>query len=125
MLYRALPLCLALGLALMVASAVAQEKDKGSKPARAKTHNGVLVKVDAAKGLLVVRDRRRHKHEHTVARDAEITCDGKKVKLADLEPGLWITVTLSATDKNTVTKIAASTKKGRPRDTKKDSGKKE
>jgi hypothetical protein len=112
---RALPLSLALGLAVLVASAAAQEKDRGSKPVKPKTHNGVLVKVDADKGLLVVRDRRMLKHEHNVAPDADITCDGKKCKLADLKPGLRITVTLSSTEKNTVTKITATTRKGKPR----------
>ncbi|HJZ92331.1 MAG TPA: hypothetical protein VKE40_15755 [Gemmataceae bacterium] len=69
----------------------------------AKTHEGHVVKV--APGKLTMMDKDKKEHTHDVAREAEITLDGKKVALTDLTPHTHVVVTMD--DKHAVTKIEA------------------
>jgi hypothetical protein len=106
MLYRAL----SLGLVLVAGAAFAADPPPGG--AKGKTHAGFVVKVNAAKGLLIMRGLKdKEEHEHHVAKGADITCDGKTCTLAELKPGTFITVTMAEDKKNTVSKIVGRTKR--------------
>ena len=98
MVYRMLPLfLLALALALLLNAPVVAE-EKGD------THEGTVVSVSGDKLVMKADDK---EHEHTVAKTAKITCDGKECKLEDLKPGQKIRVTTKKGDKTTATKIQA------------------
>jgi hypothetical protein len=102
---------LSVGLVLIAGVAfAADEKDKVAGD-KGKTHSGIVVKVNAAKGTLTMRSGDKGEHEHMVAKDADITCNGKTCTLSDLKPGTLITVTMKEGEKNTVSKIAGRTKK--------------
>lgn len=97
--YRILSLSLAaLALALFAAGPAAAD-DKGH------THDGHVVKV--ADGKLTMVGKSKKEHTHDVAKDAAITLDGKKAKLADLKPHTHVKVTMD--DKHTITKIEGHT----------------
>jgi hypothetical protein len=98
MVYRLLPVfLLALALALCVnAPVVADDKDN--------THEGTVVSVTADK-LVMKADGKEH--EHTLAKDAKITCDGKECKLEELKPGMKVRVTTKKGDNAIATKIQA------------------
>jgi hypothetical protein len=66
-------------------------------------HEGHVVKVAAGKLTMTGSDKKEHIHD--VAKDAEITLDGKKAKLEDLKPHAHVKVTMD--DKHTITKIEA------------------
>jgi len=103
--HRVLPLLVAaLTLALLAsASAWAADKDKDGKE-KDKSHEGLVVK--AGDGMLTMTDKDGKKeHTHDVAKDATITCDGKKCKLEDLKKGYTVKVTLG--EKNVATKLEA------------------
>lgn len=69
-----------------------------------KSHEGKVVKVE--EGKLTMTDKDGKEHSHAVAKDAKITKDGKEHKLADLEKGAKIKVTVVEKDgKEWVTKI--------------------
>ena len=95
--YRLLSLSVA-ALALTVfAAGSAPADDKGH------THDGHVVKV--ADGKLTMVGKSKKEHTHDVAKDAQITLDGKKAKLEDLKPHTHVKVTMD--EKHTVTKIEA------------------
>lgn len=97
MFYRSLPLFL-VALALFV-----------SRPALAddKAHEGKVVKAGDGKLTMTFKGDDK-KHTHDVAKDAKITLDDKKAKLADLKEGYHVKVTM--TDKHVITKIEAHSK---------------
>lgn len=69
-----------------------------------KSHEGKVVKVE--EGKLTMTDKDGKEHSHAVAKDAKITKDGKEHKLAELEKGTRIKVTVVEKDgKEWVTKI--------------------
>lgn len=77
-----------LALTLFVGMAAAVE-DKGQAGS---THEGLV--VSAAEGKLTMTDKDgKNEHTHQVARDAQITCDGKQCRLEDLKKGFAIKVT--------------------------------
>jgi hypothetical protein len=101
MMYRVLPLLLAvLALALFVsAPALAADKDN--------THEGTVVKAGDGKLTMTLKGG-KDEHMHDVAKDATITCEGKKCKLEDLKKGFTVKVTEETKDgKKVVTKIEA------------------
>jgi hypothetical protein len=61
--------------------------------------------VKAAHDKLTVAGADKKEHTHDVAKDAEITLDGKKAKLEDLKPHTQVKVTMD--DKHVITKIEA------------------
>jgi hypothetical protein len=88
---------LAVALALLINAPVVAE-DKGQ------THEGTVVSVTGDK-LVMKADGKEH--EHTLAKNAKITCDGKECKLEDLKPGMKIKVTTKKGDNTIATKIQA------------------
>jgi len=98
--YRGLlTLVTALALALLAAPAVAADKDS--------THEGTVVKAGDGKLTMTDKDG-KDEHTHTVAKDATVTCEGKKCKLADLKKGYTVKVTMGKQDgKDVATKIEA------------------
>jgi hypothetical protein len=95
--YRILFLALATAALAAFATGPALADDKGH------THDGHLVKVSEGKLTMVGKDKKEHTHD--VAKDAQVTLDGKKAKLTDLKPHTHVKVTMD--DKHTVTKIEA------------------
>src|SRR3954464_10417083 len=74
------------------------------------THTGKVVSATGNKLVMTDKDG-KNEHTHTVADTANITCDGKECKLADLKPGTPIRVTISKEgDKKMATRIEANTK---------------
>ena len=59
----------------------------------AATLEGTVKKVDADKSTVVVTDKDKKDVTVTVNKDAKITLDGKKAKLADLKEGQAVKVT--------------------------------
>ena len=97
-----------LGLTIFAATpASAEDKPAGD------THEGWVVK--AGSGRLTMADKDKKEHTHDVAADTEITLDGKKAKLEDLQPKTHIKVTMK--DKK-VTKIEGHTKDADPKSSK-------
>lgn len=94
---RVLSLTLAAIASLAFATAPALAADEKA------AHEGHVVKV--AHGKLTMAGSDKKEHTHDVAKDAEITLDGKKAKLEDLKPHTHVKVTMD--DKHTVTKIEA------------------
>ena len=92
-------LCLSVSaLALAVfAAAPALADEKGH------THEGHVMKV--ADGKLTMVGKNKKEHTHDVAKDAQITLDGKKAKLEDLKPHTHVKVTMD--ESHTITKIEA------------------
>ena len=90
----------ALGLAAWPAGpAVADEKGD--------THEGTVVKAEGGKLTMTAKGDDKE-HEHAVAPDAKITCDGKECKLDDLMKGYKVKVTTEKRDEKAVaTKIEA------------------
>ena len=102
MLYRSLPVVLAvLALALVISTpAVAADE---------KTHEGKV--VSAGDGKLTMTDKDgSHKMTHAVSSSAKITCDGKECKLSDLKEGYFVKVWYSDDKEKTATRIQARTK---------------
>ena len=99
----------ALSLGLVLVAGVAFAADP---PPAGKTHSGFVVKVNASKGLLIMRGLKdKEEHEHHVAKGADITCDGRTCTLSELKPGTFITVTMAKDKENTVSKIVGRTKR--------------
>lgn len=73
-----------------------------------KVHEVTVVKAGDGKITLTLKGDEK-KHEHDVAKDAEITLDGKKATLAELKEGFPAKVTMD--DKFVVHKIEAESKK--------------
>jgi hypothetical protein len=96
--YRVLPVFfVALALALFVGAPLLA--------ADANTHEGKVVSATGTK--LVMTDKNGKEHTHMLADNAQVTCDGKACKLADLKPGLRIRVTTKAGDATIATKVEA------------------
>jgi hypothetical protein len=95
--YRVLSLSLAALALALFAAGPALADDKGT------VHDGHVVKV--ADGKLTMTGKDKKEHTHDVAKDAQITLDGKKAKLSDLKPHTHVKVTMD--DKHMVTKIEA------------------
>jgi hypothetical protein len=95
--YRMLCLSVAaLALAVFASGPVAAD-DKGHM------HEGHVVK--ATDGKLTMAGKSKKQHTHDVAKDAQITLDGKKAKLEDLKPHTHVKVTMD--ESHTITKIEA------------------
>ena len=73
-----------------------------------KVHEATVVKAGEGKITLTFKGD-DSKHSHDVAKDAEITLDGKKVKLEELKEGFSVKATMD--DKFVVHKIEAKSKK--------------
>ena len=73
-----------------------------------KVHDVTVVKAGDGKITLTFKGDEK-KHDHEVAKDAEITLDGKKATLAELKEGFPAKVTVD--DKFLVHKIEAKSKK--------------
>jgi CTP-dependent riboflavin kinase len=71
----------------------------------ANTHDGKLVSMSRNKFVMSSTDG--EEHSHTLATDAEVSCDGKVCKLSDLKAGMKIRVTTKASDKGVATEIEA------------------
>src|SRR5262249_15704583 len=78
MAYRFMVVAVAALACVAFLEAWARAEDKGS------VHEGHVVKT--APGKLTVSGADKKEHTHDVAKDAEITLDGKKAKLEDLKP---------------------------------------
>ena len=102
MVYRVLPLCLAvLALVLFVSGPVlAADKDKDDLT----RHEGQVVSV-AGNKLVMSADGKEH--THNVADTAKISCDGKICKLDNLKPGMKIRVWTPKDDNKTALRIEA------------------
>jgi hypothetical protein len=99
MMYRMLPV-MALALAAFV-SGSALAADDAAKA----THDGTVVSVAGTKLVMASKDGKEH--SHTLAADAQVTCDGKACKSDDLKPGMKIRVTTKKDDQKTATRIEA------------------
>ena len=88
----------AFAVAIWASPTIAKDDEAG------KTHEGKVVKVE--EGKLTMTDKDGKEHSHMVAKNAKISKDGKEHKLADLEKGAKIKVTVvTKDDKEWVTKI--------------------
>lgn len=76
--------------------------------AEVKVHEVTVVKAGDGKITLTFKGDDK-KHDHDVAKDAEVTLDGKKAALGDLKEGFPAKVTVD--DKFVVHKIEAESKK--------------
>lgn len=76
--------------------------------AEVKVHEVTVVKAGDGKITLTFKGDEK-KHDHDVAKDAEVTLDGKKATLAELKEGFPAKVTVD--DKFVVHKIEAESKK--------------
>lgn len=71
-----------------------------------KTHDGTVVSVTSSE--LVMADKDKTEHKHTIGADVKVSLDGKDVKITDLKKGDSITVTQN--DAGKVTKVVAKRK---------------
>ena len=69
----------------------------------AKTHEGKVVNVAGDK--LTTTCSEGKEHQHTVAKDAKVTCDGHTCKTSDLKVGTPVRVTTHKDDKKVATAI--------------------
>jgi len=108
MLYRIVPLCLAV-VACVALAGRADDKDVKKKADTGNTHEGLFVKADGDNGFTMT-DLKGKEHKHTLADDATVTCDGKKCKLSDLKRNTRLKVTTKEGDKTMVVKVEARTR---------------
>jgi hypothetical protein len=81
--------------------------DDGKKAAaKEMTHEGTVVSATAKKLVMKAKGDAKE-HEHTLAANAKVTCDGKDCKLEDLKSGLRVRVTTVGADMTTATRIEA------------------
>ena len=73
----------------------------------ANTLDGRLESIDSEKLAMTCREGKRH--DYTMARDAEVTCDGKAGRAADLKVGTTVRVTEHKDDKTVATAVRAGT----------------
>jgi hypothetical protein len=101
---RLLPLLVvAVALALLVgAPLLAADKEK-----KANQHEGTVVSVTEEKLIMKAKGDDAKEHEHTLAADAKVTCDGKECKLADLKAGQKVRVTTKKGDKKVAIRVEA------------------
>src|SRR5262249_51548462 len=99
MVYRVLPVFVAILAVALLAGAAVLAQDK---PGR---HEGKVVKVSGEK--LTRTDRAgKNEHTHVIPATAKITANGKDAKLVDLKAGDLIKVTIEKKgDRNEVTKV--------------------
>ena len=69
----------------------------------AKTHEGKVVSVVGDK--LTTTCSEGHRHCHTMAKDAKVTCDGHVSKAADLKAGTCVRVTEKKDDRSVATAV--------------------
>jgi hypothetical protein len=100
MVYRVLPVCLAVLALLLFVSAPALADDVKDL----KTHEGKVVSITGNKLVMSANGK---EHTHEVAADAKITCDDKKCKLDDLKPGMRIRVSTLKDNAKRALKIEA------------------
>ena len=93
--------------AIFAAAAAALMIATGTIYAAEKTHDGKVVSVSTGK-LVMTDNQGKNKHSHVITAAANITLDGKVVKLADLKAGDQIKVTQDGDGK--VTAVAAMRK---------------
>jgi hypothetical protein len=103
MMYRVLFLLLA---ALALVCFLGQPAVADDKAEKGDTHEGTIVSVTATK-LIMKKTGEETEHEHTMADNAKITCDGKECKLEDLKPGQKVRVTIKKGEKGIATKVEA------------------
>jgi hypothetical protein len=73
------------------------------------THEGKFLMAEG-NNKFIMTDKAGTRHEHTLAADAKVMCDGKECKLSDLKEGVMIRVTTDKVDPKTVTRLDARTK---------------
>jgi hypothetical protein len=73
------------------------------------THEGKFVMAEG-NTKFVMSDRNGARHEHALAADAKVTCDGKECKLSDLKEGTMVRVTTERNDQKVATRVDARTK---------------
>jgi hypothetical protein len=81
-----------------------QAKDK-AKGLMEKSMDGTVVSVSANK--LTMTSKEGKDHEHTLAANVKVTCDGKTCLAADLKQGMRIRVTTETAEPHAVTRIEA------------------
>ncbi|HEY1192430.1 MAG TPA: hypothetical protein VGE74_32705 [Gemmata sp.] len=78
-------------LATVVVVALALNPLRADDP-KPGTHEGKVVKAEAGKLIMTDKDG-KNQQTHTVPASAQVLCDGKECKLADLKPGCSVKVT--------------------------------
>ena len=73
------------------------------------THEGKFVMAEG-NTKFVMTDKSGARHEHALAADAKVTCDGKECKLSDLKEGTMVRVTTERNDQKVATRVDARTK---------------
>jgi hypothetical protein len=73
------------------------------------THEGKFVMAEG-NTKFVMADKTGTRHEHALAADAKVTCDGKECKLSDLKEGTMVRVTTERNDQKVATRVEARTK---------------
>ena len=71
------------------------------------TLDGRLESIDREKLAMTCREGKRH--HYTMAKDAEVTCDGKPSEAADLKVGTTVRVTEHRDDATVATAVRAGT----------------
>ena len=100
MLYRTLPVLLAVFALVLLAGTPALAADEN-------THEGLVVSAGAGKLVMTDKDG-KNEHTHNVSPAAQITCEGKVCQLDDLKKGYKIKVTVRKQEgKDQVTRIDA------------------
>ena len=107
----------AVALALFVGRpAPAQQAQQKPNPAPAaqanadNTHEGKFVMAEG-NTKFVMADKTGNRHEHMLAQNARVMCDGKECKLSDLKKGQTIRVTTKEGDKKVAVKVEVLKKK--------------
>src|SRR5262249_11874699 len=73
------------------------------------THEGKFIMAEG-NNKFVMTDKSGARHEHALAPDARVTCDGKECRLSDLKEGTMVRVTTDRTDQKVATRVDARTK---------------
>ena len=110
--HRVLSLSLvALALALFIGAPVRADDKKADQqnPAAADkdSHTGKFLSAEGNRFTMTGKDGASH--QHTLAPNAQVSCDGKECKLADLKPGTMIRVTTEKDHKDVATRVDART----------------
>ena len=71
--------------------------------APADTHDGKIISMTSDK--LTTTCGAGKQHCHTMAKDAEVTCDGKAGQTSDLKAGMHVKVTTGMDDKSVATHV--------------------
>ncbi len=94
------------GLAVLTLAFLANPRLLAQNQPQTETHEGKVVSV-SGQNLVMTMKGETKEHTHVIARDAQITLDGKAVTAQDLKPGMTIMVTTPKGDLKTVTKVQA------------------